>query len=251
MTYVSSGDDAEACPPRRRGDDTTALLLRSYAEGAFPMATSRRGRVSFYKADPRSLLPLDDGALTVPRSLRAALRRTTLSFTSDRAFEQVLRLCADVPRPDGGTWINDWIIKHYTRLHQRGHAHSIEAWLTPGPNPLGTAIKPSAEPFAAPVLVGGLYGVHLGGAFFGESMFSRPDLGGTDASKMCLVHLWHHLRRQRFALLDTQIANDHMRRFGIVEIAAADFSTVLAAAIATHADWGTFEPAVTLAGLRI
>jgi leucyl/phenylalanyl-tRNA--protein transferase len=227
------------------------MLLAAYCHGAFAMATSRRGRVDFYQADPRSVLPLDDGALTVPRSLRSQLRTTAVSFTADVAFEAVIRACADTPRHAGQrrpqTWINDWIISSYSALHRAGHAHSVEAWLpriTTTPTPTATATTTTTTP--APRthdLVAGLYGVHIGGAFFGESMFSRPDLGGSNASKMCLVHLWHHLRARGFALLDTQIANDHMRQFGIVELRAHEFAPRLASAIALDRTWGTFTPA--------
>ncbi|MCU0688744.1 MAG: leucyl/phenylalanyl-tRNA--protein transferase [Phycisphaerales bacterium] len=204
-------------------------LLAAYAQGLFPMADSRHGEVSFYRATRRSIIPLADGGLIIPRSLRAAARKTPLTFTTDTAFAQVISACADTPRQDNlgttrETWINDWIIDTYTRLHHAGHAHSIEAWATDAATGRRT-------------LVGGLYGVHLGGAFFGESMFSRPDLGGTNASKIALVHLWHLLRSRGFALLDTQLANEHMRQFGIVEVTHAKFAKMLASATTKDADW--------------
>lgn len=267
----------------QRESEAVALLLTAYRQGAFPMATSRRGRVDFFQADPRSILPLDDGALIVPRSLRAALRRTALTFTTDIAFEMVIRACADTPRDialrlrrdaatgagesqarvgEPETWINDWIIENYTALHRAGHAHSIEAWLPRAAHPALEAsveLPPASSPTPVPMprrsptpahlpttethqLVAGLYGVHLGGAFFGESMFSRPDLGGSNASKMCLAHLWHHLRDRGFVLLDTQIANDHMRQFGIVELPLSVFSQRLAGALAVGRSWGVLRP---------
>ncbi len=200
--------------------DPVDLLLNAYRAGAFPMAEGRDGPVSFYEADPRSILPLDDGALTISRSLRSAVNSGRFTVTADTDFPAVIRACADAPRE--GTWINDWIIDAYTRLHAAGHAHSIEAR-------------------REGMLVGGLYGVHIGGAFFGESMFSSSDAGGRDASKVCLVHLWRHLRRQGFSLLDTQIANDHMRQFGIVEVPRPDYLKHLAAAVKTPASWGVFQ----------
>jgi leucyl/phenylalanyl-tRNA---protein transferase len=204
-------------------------LLAAYAQGLFPMADSRHGEVSFYRAKRRSIIPLTDGGLIVPRSLRSAARKTALAFTTDTAFAKVIAACADTPRHDGlgttrETWINDWIIDTYTRLHHAGHAHSIEAWAIDAATGQRT-------------LVGGLYGVHLGGAFFGESMFSRPDLGGTNASKIALVHLWHLLRSRGFELLDTQLANEHMRQFGIIELPQARFAKVLASALAADARW--------------
>ena len=201
--------------------DPVPLLLDAYRAGAFPMADGRHGVVSFYEADPRSILPLEDRGLKVSRSLRSVVNSGRFTITSDTDFGAVIRACAETPREGG--WINDWIIDAYTRLHAAGHAHSIEARRDG-------------------LLVGGLYGVHIGGAFFGESMFSRPADGGRDASKVCLVHLWRHLRKQGFALLDTQIANPHMRQFGIVEITRADYRKRLTSAVKKKAEWGTFDP---------
>ncbi|MFN9974218.1 MAG: leucyl/phenylalanyl-tRNA--protein transferase, partial [Phycisphaerae bacterium] len=130
--------------------------------------------------------------------------------------------------------------------HNQGHAHSIEAWL-----PIHQTPKPAAElllvrslgPQSTPhVLVGGLYGVALGRVFCGESMFQRPDLGGTDASKVCLVHLVHHLRRRGFAVLDSQIANDHVAQFGMEEIPAEQYLTQLAQLRDQPVEWQPFNP---------
>jgi leucyl/phenylalanyl-tRNA--protein transferase len=205
--------------------DPVTLLLDAYRAGVFPMAEGRDGAVSFYEADPRSILPLDDGALQVSRSLRSAVNSGRFTITADTDFEAVIRACAEAPRE--GTWINDWIIDTYTRLYSAGHAHSIEARRDG-------------------LLVGGLYGVHIGGAFFGESMFSSPGAGGRDASKVCLVHLWHHLRRQGFSLLDTQIANPHMRQFGIVEVRRAEYLKCLTVALQKPAAWGNFTPSARI-----
>lgn len=194
------------------------------------MADDRHGEVSFFIADPRSILPLDDGALVISRSLRQQLRAHRFVISTDLAFEQVITHCADAPRPrDGGTWISDWIVEAYTHMHTLGKAHSVEAWLMPT---VATTFDP-----AKATLVGGLYGLHLGSAFFGESMFTDAGAGGSSASKVCLVHLWHLLRRQGFMLLDTQVANDHMRQFGIVEVPLEEFRPSLHAALRGKASW--------------
>lgn len=209
-------------PPTDRDEpDPVELLLAAWSQGLFPMATGRHGPVSFYEADPRSVLPLTDGGLTVPRSLRSLVRSARFDVRSDTAFGRVIRSCAELPRPGG--WINGWIIDSYDRLHAAGHAHSVEAFL-------------------GDRLVGGLYGVHIGGVFFGESMFTLPEKAASGASKVCLVHLWHHLRRRGFRMLDTQFANDHMRQFGIVEIPLRRFRPMLAEAVAAEAAWGLLEP---------
>ena len=225
-----------------RPDDPAllALLLNAYAQGVFPMGTDApvpahklglagaRGRwVHWVTVDPRSIIPLD--SFRPSRSLRSTVRAKKFVVTSNVAFARVIQSCAAVPRgtSSGGTWINPWIIDAFLTLHAAGHAHSIEAWL----------IDPAA-PDAPPTLVGGLYGVQLGGAFCGESMFSRPDLGGTDASKVCLVHLVHHLRQRGFALLDTQYSNPHMDQFGIKNLPRAEYLGLIRSASAMTVDWG-------------
>jgi leucyl/phenylalanyl-tRNA--protein transferase len=215
--------------------DTTALLLRAYRHGAFPMATSRRGVVEFFEADPRAVLPLSVHGLHVPRSVRKLAReRATdgrMVLTSDRAFGEVVRACADVPRADGGTWINEWIIRAYSKLHADGYAHSVEAWL-PGEGAGG-------DEGGGSVLVGGLYGVHIGAAFFGESMFTRAEVpGASGASKLCLLALHARLRRQGFLLLDTQFANHHTVQFGVQEVARAEYLVMLREALSWPAEWG-------------
>jgi leucyl/phenylalanyl-tRNA---protein transferase len=219
-------------PVRRpsANDQIDTLLTQVYSQGAFPMADDREGEVNFFVADPRSVLPLDDDALTISRSLRHELRAGRFVITTDLAFQRVIAKCADAPRPrDGGTWINDWIIHAYSHMHSIGKAHSIEAWLVP---PGVTTPNPATH-----TLVGGLYGLHLGAAFFGESMFTDSAAGGTSASKICLVYLWHLLRRQQFRLLDTQVANDHMRQFGIQEIPLDLFRPQLQQAMNAKANW--------------
>lgn len=232
---------ADAGPPT---DPVVIGLLNAYAQGVFPMADPESGpetetgpgpgsggSIGWYDPDPRGILPLRDGGLRVSRSLRGRVRADRFRVTTDTAFGAVIRACA-APRsdPDNGCWIDDRIIDAYERLHEAGHAHSIEAWLDPGREP-GCPDRPAR-------LVGGLYGVHLGGLFAGESMFSRPDLGGTDASKVCLVWLWHHLRARGFTLLDTQFTTDHVRTLGGIEISRTDYHARLARAVGVRTEWG-------------
>jgi leucyl/phenylalanyl-tRNA--protein transferase len=211
-------------------------LLEIYRRGAFPMADPQTGEINLFSPDPRAILPIEadpgePGGLRVSRSLRAALRRGRLVITSDRAFARVIRACAE-PRPnqeDGSAWIDERIIALYLALHEAGHAHSIEAWL-----PTDTPDACAGEPGT---LVGGLYGVHINGAFFGESMFSRPSLGGTDASKVCLVHLARHLRAMGVSLLDTQFTNPHIDQFGPINLPREEYLRRLADATARPVRW--------------
>lgn len=187
---------------------TPELVVRAYCAGAFPMARGRAGRIDWFSPDPRAILPLEVGAFRVTRSLAKRVRRGLYKVTRDVACERVIRMCAE-PRPYAEeTWISPEIARVYTRLHGLGVAHSVEAWQDDE-------------------LVGGLYGVALGGAFFGESMFSRA----TDASKVCLVHLVEHLRAQGFELLDVQFVNPHMAQFGVVEIPREEYLRRLEAAL--------------------
>ncbi|HXS39139.1 MAG TPA: leucyl/phenylalanyl-tRNA--protein transferase [Stellaceae bacterium] len=190
---------------------TPELLLRAYAAGIFPMAESAEDPELFW-VDPvrRGILPLD--AFHVPRRLKRSIRGTRLEITCDEDFAGVMRGCAE-PTPDRPqTWINHQILGVYTALHQRGFAHSVEARLEGA-------------------LVGGLYGVAIGGAFFGESMFSRV----ADASKIALAHLVARLRQGGFRLLDTQFVTEHLQRFGAVEISRARYRRLLAEALAAEA----------------
>ncbi len=173
---------------------TPALLVRAYCAGFFPMADSRRGRIRWYSPDPRAVIPLE--AFHVPHSLRRTIRRGRFAVRVNTAFGAVIRACADRPE----TWISDEIVCAYEALHTLGLAHSVETWRDGR-------------------LVGGLYGVALGGAFFGESMFSRE----TDASKVALVALVERLRERGFVLLDTQFLTPHLARFGAVEIPRAEY----------------------------
>lgn len=175
------------------------LLLGAYASGWFPMADDV-GAISWYSPDPRGVLPLD--AFHVPSRLRRVLRKQAFRIEIDRAFERVIRACADAKREPGesGTWISDEIVESYCALHELGYAHSVEAW-------------------DADRLVGGLYGVALGGAFFGESMFHYA----TDASKVALVALVERLQSRGFSLLDTQWVTEHLQQFGAIEIPRSEY----------------------------
>ena len=192
---------------------TPDMLLRAYAAGIFPMAESAKStELRWYDPPIRALIPLDEH-FHVPRRLARTLRKNPYQVTLNRAFEEVMRNCAAPAKDRETTWINDEIIRLYTALHRRGHAHSIEAWQDE-------------------TLVGGLYGVSLGSAFFGESMFSRR----TDASKIALAHLVALLRHCRYALLDTQFLTAHLERFGAFEIARSAYHLMLEAAVKRKAD---------------
>jgi leucyl/phenylalanyl-tRNA--protein transferase len=200
---ATMGQDNEQHPD---GD----LLLHAYINGIFPMADPEAGVIEWFRPDPRGILPLD--GVHVPRSLQRRVRSERFEVSVNRAFEEVLRACA-VPRSaENGSWMVEDLLAAYLELHDRGFAHSVEARRDG-------------------VLVGGLYGVHIGSAFFGESMFSRPELGGTDASKVCLVHLVERMRARGFTLLDTQFVNDHLQQFGCIEIPADEYDVRLAEAI--------------------
>lgn len=178
---------------------TAETLLDAYAIGIFPMADNRDDP-DLYWVDPelRGVLPLD--GFHVPRRLKRTVRGERFDIRVDSAFDAVVAGCAE-PAPDRPeSWINTEIRKLYGALFERGHAHSVEAW-------------------ADGRLVGGLYGVSIGGAFFGESMFSRA----TDASKVALVHLVARLRAGGYALLDTQFVTEHLGRFGAVEVPRAEY----------------------------
>ncbi len=199
---------------------TPELLLLAYARGIFPMADPESGEIGWYSPDPRGVIPLDD--FRVRKSLARAASRGSFEIRSDIAFEAVMRFCARPRTGEDLCWIDDRLISAYVALHELGHAHSIEAWR-------------DGE------LVGGLYGVHIGAAFFGESMFIRPERGGTNASKICLIRLVEHMRECGFTLLDTQFTNDHLEQFGCIEIPRDEYLHRLERAIHTIATWGDNE----------
>ncbi len=187
---------------------TPDVLLAAYRRGLFPMADPKTRAVDWYAPDPRAILPLD--GFRVSRSLRRACRSGTFEVWSDRDFEGTIDGCA--ARRE--TWISPQIRAAYLALHRLGHAHSVEAW------------RDGA-------LAGGLYGVHVGGAFMGESMFHRA----TDASKVALVALVAAMRRQGFVLLDIQFMTRHLYSFGAMEITRTEYLRRLAAALRLSPAW--------------
>jgi len=167
------------------------MVLAAYRRGIFPMAVDKRGRIGWFSPDPRAVIPLDE-RFHVPHGLRRVLKQGKFEITADTDFDTVIRECA---KRKEGTWISTGIIESYSKLHRLGHAHSVETRLDGK-------------------LVGGLYGVAVGGAFFGESMYHRA----TDASKVALVALVERLRARGFVLLDTQWTTPHLQQFGTFEI---------------------------------
>lgn len=196
-------------------------LLRLYRHGMFPMADSAHDP-NLFIVDPelRGVIPLD--AFHLSRRLRKTLRQDPFRVTIDTAFGQVMRGCAEPQPGRESTWINPTIFRLYCELHDRGYAHSVECW-------------------EGETLVGGLYGVAIGGAFFGESMFSRA----TDASKIALVHLVARLKAGGFVLLDTQFVNDHLVQFGVEEIERQEFLHRLDDALAGKGDFYAVGPTLT------
>ncbi|MEW5421986.1 leucyl/phenylalanyl-tRNA--protein transferase [Amorphus sp. 3PC139-8] len=192
---------------------TPHVLLKAYACGIFPMAESADDP-GLYWIDPerRGVMPLD--GFHVPRRLQRTVRQDRYQVRVDTAFADVVEGCAAPAASRRRTWINARIRRLYGELFELGHAHSVEAW-------------------DGDDLVGGLYGVHLGGAFFGESMFTRA----RDASKVALVHLVARLKAGQFALLDAQFLTDHLARFGAVEVSRRIYQADLELAIAQPADF--------------
>lgn len=189
---------------------TPEMLLTAYANGYFPMALDKdETELYWFSPTERGVLPLD--AFNIPRGLRRAMKKHPYTLTVNRDFEGVIRACGTLTRHREDTWINDEIIALYTALHRMGHAHSLEAW-------------------HEGKLVGGLYGVSLGGAFFGESMFSFMP----EASKIPLVMLVETLRAAGYALLDTQYVNEHLLQFGVQPVKKARYLKQLEKALAVQ-----------------
>ena len=198
---------------RRSVEITPELLIRAYRAGFFPMAEAREAeRLYWLDPEQRGILPLD--GFHLPRRLLRTVESGAFAVTADRDFAGVIAGCAEPAPGREDTWINPQIEALFTELHRRGVAHSVESWQDG-------------------VLVGGLYGVALGGAFFGESMFSRA----TDASKVALVHLMARLRLGGFTLLDTQFVTSHLTRFGAIEVPRDRYKQMLAAALEAPAAW--------------
>ena len=186
------------------------LLLDAYRHGIFPMALGKRGDIGWFSPDPRAIIPLND-RFHIPHGLRRVLKQKKFDITFDTDFKAVIRECA---KRKEGTWISRKIVESYCNLHRLGHAHSVETRL-------------------AGKLVGGLYGVHIGGAFFGESMFHRV----TDASKVALVALVERMRAHGFVLLDTQWQTPHLAQFGTYEIPRAEYLRRLRRAVAIKCEF--------------
>lgn len=170
------------------------LLLRAYTIGYFPMAESKNGTIRWFSPDPRGILELDE--FKIPRSLKQIVRKKLFDIRINTCFEDVIRQCSQREE----TWISETIVQSYLELYRLGFAHSVEAWYQNS-------------------LAGGLYGVALGGAFFGESMFTRI----SNASKVCLVHLVERLKERGYTLLDVQYLNPHLARFGAKEIPRSEY----------------------------
>jgi len=196
---------------------TPQVLLKAYAVGVFPMAESADDPALYWvEPDERGLIPLD--GFHISRSLKKSVRHAGFEIRIDTSFETVMRACAEKTADREETWINERILKLYTQLHKMGFCHSVETW------------KDGA-------LVGGLYGVRLGSAFFGESMFSRA----TDASKVALVHLVARLNAGGFMLLDAQFLNSHLQQFGCYTIKKQAYRELLDQAMDGDADFFAFK----------
>lgn len=209
---------------------TPELVLKAYAYGVFPMAKSRNDTDVFWvQPKLRGVIPLDQFHLS--RSLRKTMRRGTFRVTVDTDFAGVLEGCAESKEGRTDTWINDHIMALFIQLHEAGLAHSVEVW------------RDEADGRTA--LVGGLYGLAMGSAFFGESMFSRT----TDASKVALTHLAAILIEGGFTLLDTQFITDHLKAFGAIEIPQKEYLAQLGAALARKGEFGPPVPQPALEAL--
>jgi leucyl/phenylalanyl-tRNA--protein transferase len=192
---------------------TVETLLSAYSQGIFPMADSRNSdEIMWFAPDPRCIIPLD--GFHISKTLARMIRKDVFAVTTDRDFEGVMRACAEPRKADGDTWISDVIVDAYTKLFDMGHAHSVECWK-------------DGE------LVGGLYGVSIGGVFCGESMFHRE----TDASKVALAHLIARMKRRGFALLDVQFQTPHLKSLGAIEISREAYLQRLDEAIRLKVRW--------------
>lgn len=189
------------------------LLLRAYATGVFPMAESQDDTEVFWvRPEERGVIPLD--RFHVPKSLAKKIRQRPFDIRFDSDFAGVIEGCAETRLGRTSTWINQPIREAYRALFERGNCHTVEAWQDGR-------------------LVGGLYGVTLGRAFFGESMFARE----RDASKICLAHLVERLKERGFILLDTQFTTDHLKRFGAIDVPRARYETLLEEALQGAAEF--------------
>lgn len=193
---------------------TWEFLLAAYANGYFPMAESKDSKtLHWIYPEIRGILPL--GGFHIPKSLAKFIKKSPFTITVNQAFPDVIKACSDISEQRNDTWINSEIIDLYCQLWKYGFAYSIECWSNTNENSEKST------------LVGGLYGVAIGGAFFGESMFSRK----TNASKVALVYLVNILKYSGYKLLDTQFINDHLKQFGAIEIKREEYLEKLAEAI--------------------
>ncbi len=203
------------------GDLSPERLLLAYREGIFPWFTEDT-EILWWSPDPRLVLFPDE--LRISRSLRQTIKKGLFSITLDRAFSEVIRACAEVHSlKDGDTWITPSMIDAYTRLHQMGYAHSVEAW-------------------SGGKLVGGLYGVSLGSAFFGESMFTRV----SNASKVAFVFAVKQFKKWGFRLIDCQVTTEHLKRFGARQIKRAEFLRLLKEVLKDRTRKGRWKLTVTV-----
>ena len=213
---------------RRTIEVTPELMLRAYRVGLFPMAETRRGQ-RLYWLDPelRGIQPLD--AFHLSKRLLRTVLSGPYEVTANRAFAEVIAGCAAAAPGREDTWINTDIERLFYDLHRQGHAHSVETWQDG-------------------VLVGGLYGVSLGGVFFGESMFSLA----RDSSKVALVHLVARMRMGGYTLLDTQFVTNHLAQFGAIEVPRDTYKAMLATAVQTQAQWlSTPDPTALASEIRL
>jgi leucyl/phenylalanyl-tRNA---protein transferase len=185
---------------------TTELLEHAYRNGIFPMGDDETGEIDWYQPDPRTVIDLEN--FHVSRRLAKTIRSGKFTFTVDQAFSEVIRHCSGA-HPEDGVWITDKIMELYCQMHAQGKAHSVEVWRDEK-------------------LVGGLYGVSLGAAFMGESMFHIE----RDASKAALVFLVNRLRERGFVLLDTQFPTTHLSQFGLIMLPHTRYMQLLRAALA-------------------
>ena len=195
------------------GDLLPPRLLDAYRHGIFPWPVCEQDLMLWWSPDPRAILPLD--GMHISRRLRRTLRAKKFQVTANDAFVEVINACAGGPGREGGTWLTDEMIDAYTKLHQLGHAHSVEVWHDGQ-------------------LAGGTYGIAIGGLFAAESMFYRV----RDASKIALAHLVEHLNSRGYQLLDVQQWTPHTGRLGVIEISRADYLRLLEDAVGLPVEFG-------------
>ncbi len=189
----------------------TQTLISAYCQGIFPMS-DESGEIGWYSPDPRAIIPIE--SYKPSKSLRSILNKSIFDIRINKQFEQVMRKCAEPRKDESGTWISEEMISIFTQLHQVGFAHSVEAYQNNE-------------------LVGGLYGVCIGGVFFGESMFSTI----SNSSKVAFHYLINILKENGFVLLDSQFMNDNVKRYGAIEISKKQFNEMLAIGISKKCEF--------------